>query len=208
MITGATTAQLKLTTARVAAFGLAFLTTAALWWLYFNLVATTAERQLAKAKNRTLLARDAYTYLHVVIVAGILLTAVGDELVIAHPTEELQHRGAASRWSAVRRSTCSRTSRCGSGWTGTVSSSRLAGALACLAIGAIGTFAPALVVAGLLFGVLVAVIVGDQVAADRRETRNEPPRPRNSRPRDSPDNEAPRRPIRCLTSTRRRLLHS
>jgi low temperature requirement protein LtrA len=91
VITGATTAQLKLTIARVAAFALAFLATAALWWLYFNLVATTAERQLAKAKNRTLLARDAYTYLHVVIVAGILLTAVGDELVIAHPTRELQH---------------------------------------------------------------------------------------------------------------------
>ena len=34
-------------------------------------------------------ARDAFTYLHVVIVAGILLCAVGDELVIAHPTEEL-----------------------------------------------------------------------------------------------------------------------
>jgi low temperature requirement protein LtrA len=172
VITGATTAQLKLTTARVAAFALAFLTTAALWWLYFNLVATTAERQLAKAKNRTLLARDAYTYLHVVIVAGILLTAVGDELVIAHPTQELHH---AELVAVV----------CGPAlyllahvalrlrMAGTVSGSHLAGALACLAIGAIGTFAPALVVVGLLFGVLVAVIVGDQVAADRRQIRNE-----------------------------------
>jgi low temperature requirement protein LtrA len=61
VITGATTAQLKLTTARVAAFGLAFLATAALWWLYFNLVATTAERRLAQAKNRTLLVRDQIT---------------------------------------------------------------------------------------------------------------------------------------------------
>jgi hypothetical protein len=50
----------------------------------------------------------------------------------------------------------------------------LAGALACLAVGAIGTFAPALVVAGLLFGVLVAVIVGDQLAAARRKARGEP----------------------------------
>jgi hypothetical protein len=51
---------------------------------------------------------------------------------------------------------------------------RLAGAIACLAIGAIGTFAPALVVAALLFGVLVSVIVGDQIAAAHRRRRGEP----------------------------------
>ena len=89
VITGATTAQHELTTATIVAFSLAFLITAALWWLYFNLVAAIAQRRLAEAVNRTVLARDAYTYLHVVIVAGILLTAVGDELVIAHPTDEL-----------------------------------------------------------------------------------------------------------------------
>ncbi len=38
--------------------------------------------------------RDAYTYLHLPIVAGILLTAVGDELVIAHPSDELGTAGA------------------------------------------------------------------------------------------------------------------
>ena len=80
--TGATTAELELTTVRVIAFGLAFLGTAALWWLYFNLVATIARRRLALAENRTVLARDAFTYLHVVIVAGILLSAVGEELEI------------------------------------------------------------------------------------------------------------------------------
>ena len=35
------------------------------------------------------LARDAYTYLHVVMVAGVIVAAVGDELVIAHPGEVL-----------------------------------------------------------------------------------------------------------------------
>jgi len=173
VITGATTAELELTTATVAAFALAFLATAALWWLYFNLVATIAQRRLAQAENRTLLARDAYTYLHVVIVAGIILTAVGDELVIAHPTEELPD----AELTAVV---------CGPAlyllahvalrlrMTGTISGRRLAGALACLATGAIGTFASALVVAALLFGVLVAVIVGDQVAGARRSRRGEP----------------------------------
>jgi low temperature requirement protein LtrA len=173
VITGATTAELELTTATVAAFGLAFLGTAALWWLYFNLVATIAQRRLATAENRTLVARDAYTYLHVVIVAGILLTAVGDELVIAHPTEELPDRELAAvvcgpalyllAHVALRLR-----------MSGTISGRRLVGALACLAIGAIGTVAPALVVAGLLFGVLVTVIVADHVAATRRRARGEP----------------------------------
>ena len=36
---------------------------------------------------------------------------------------------------------------------------------------------PALVVGGLLFGVVVAVIVRDQVGADHRQTRNETPPP-------------------------------
>ena len=173
VITGATTAELDLTTARVVAFALAFLATAAFWWLYFNLVAEIVQRRLALAENRTLLARDAYTYLHVVIVAGILLTAVGDELVIAHPTEELPSNEVAAvvcgpalyllAHVALRLRV-----------TGTIGGRRLAGALACLAIGAIGTFAPALVVAALLLGVLVAVIVGDQLAGARRRGRGEP----------------------------------
>ena len=173
VLTGATTSDLELTTARVVAFGLAFLSTAALWWLYFNLVATIAERRLAQASNRTLVARDAFTYLHVLIVAGILLVAVGDELVIEHPTEELTD----SEIIAVV---------CGPALyllahvvlrlrlAGTLAGRRLAGAAACLAIGAIATFAPALVVAALLFAVLVAVIAGDQVAATRRRRRGDP----------------------------------
>jgi low temperature requirement protein LtrA len=173
VITGATTAELELTTATVAAFGLAFLATAALWWLYFNLVATIAERRLAESENRTLLARDAYTYLHVLIVAGIILAAVGDELVIAHPTEEL---GDAELAAVVAGPALYLLAHVALRLriTGTISGRRLAGALACIAIAAIGTFAPALVVAGLLFGVLIAVIVGDQVAAARRRGRGEP----------------------------------
>jgi low temperature requirement protein LtrA len=167
VITGATTGDLELTTARVAAFGLAFLATAALWWIYFSLVATIAQRRLEEAENRTLLARDAYTYLHVLIVAGILLSAVGNELVIAHPTDELTDAQLAAvvcgpalyllAHVALRLRI-----------TQKISGRRLAGAIACLAVGAIGTSAPALVVAGLLVGVLVAVIAADHVGAIRR----------------------------------------
>ena len=57
---------------------------------------------------------------------------------------------------------------------GTLSWKRLGGALACLAVAAVGTFAPALVVAALLVAVLVAVIVSERLAALRREARGEP----------------------------------
>jgi low temperature requirement protein LtrA len=173
VVTGATTAELELTTARVVAFAVAFLVTAAYWWLYFSLVATIIERRLALAENRTVLARDAFTYLHVLIIAGILLSAVGDELVIAHPSEELPDAELAAvvcgpalyliAHVALRLRV-----------TGTIGGRRLAGALACLAIAAVGTFASALVVAALLLAVLVAVILGDQVAAARRRQRGEP----------------------------------
>jgi low temperature requirement protein LtrA len=173
VVTGATAAELDLTTARITALALAFLSTAALWWLYFNLVAAIAERRLAQAEHRTVLARDAYTYLHVAIVAGILLSAVGDELVIAHPTDELP----SAELTAVV---------CGPAlyllahvalrlrMTHAISTRRLGGAVACLAVGGIGMFAPALVVAAMLLAVLVAVIVADQVAATRRRRRGEP----------------------------------
>jgi low temperature requirement protein LtrA len=172
-ITGATTSELQLTTATVTAFALAFMSTAALWWLYFSLVATIAERRLAQAEHRTELARDAYTYLHVVIVAGILLTAVGDEIVIAHPTSELSNAeltvvvcGPAlyllAHVALRLRMTRSLTWR------------RLTGAVGCLAVAAIGIFAPALVVAALLVAVLLGVIAADMVAAVKRRRRGDP----------------------------------
>ena len=60
VVTGATTSQLELTPARVIAFAIAFLGTAALWWLYFDFVATLAVRALERAERRTPPARDAY----------------------------------------------------------------------------------------------------------------------------------------------------
>lgn len=174
VLTGATTAALPLDTARVTAFVLAFVSTAALWWLYFTYVAAIAERRLERADvERTRLARDGYTYLHVVLVAGIILSAVGDELVIAHPTEVLSGAEVAALVAGPA------LYLVGHGLfrlrlAGTVSWKRMAGALACLAVGALGSFAPALVLAALLVAILVAVIGAERTAAWRRSRRGEP----------------------------------
>jgi low temperature requirement protein LtrA len=94
VVTGATASDVGLTASVVVALGLAFVSTVALWWLYFGQTATAAVRRIAADDTPGRIGRDAYTYLHLPIVAGILLTAVGDELVIAHPDEDLGTAGA------------------------------------------------------------------------------------------------------------------
>src|SRR3712207_3436504 len=59
---------------------------AALWWAYFDLVMLVAGRRLsaAKGEERARLARDSYSYLHLPMVAGIVLVALGIKKTLAH----------------------------------------------------------------------------------------------------------------------------
>ena len=69
-----------ITFAVVAAAVLGTIVAAALWWLYFDVVAIVAERRLAKAEpghEQNGIARDSYSYLHFPMVAGIVLFALG-----------------------------------------------------------------------------------------------------------------------------------
>lgn len=84
--TGATLASVSFTAARVTAFVGAFAGTVALWWVYFDRSAEDSSRRIATAADPGRLGRSAYTYYHLPMVAGIILTAVADERVIAHPT--------------------------------------------------------------------------------------------------------------------------
>jgi len=64
---------------------------AALWWAYFDLVMLTAERRLsaAQGEERTRLARDSYTYLHLPMVAGIIFAALGLKQTLSHVGDPL-----------------------------------------------------------------------------------------------------------------------
>jgi low temperature requirement protein LtrA len=96
VLAGATASDTGLSVDVVAALLLAFLSSTALWWLYFGQVAGAVLERIreATAEERGQIGRDIYTYLHLPIVAGIVLVAVGDELVIAHPTDDLHDGGA------------------------------------------------------------------------------------------------------------------
>ena len=95
VVTGATATNAGLGTQAVVALAVAFLGTASLWWLYFGAVARHSRALMAEAEDPGRLARDAYTYLHVPIIAGVIAAAVGDELLLAHPGVPLDAAGAA-----------------------------------------------------------------------------------------------------------------
>src|SRR5829696_555930 len=64
---------------------------AALWWAYFDLVTLYAERRLsaAQGEERARLARDSYSLLHLPMVAGIILAALGIKQTLAHVGDPL-----------------------------------------------------------------------------------------------------------------------
>jgi low temperature requirement protein LtrA len=94
VVTGATASARGLSAQIVVALAVAFLGTGALWWLYFGEVAEQSRRHLAESDDPGQLARDAYTYLHLPIVTGIILVAVADDLLIQHPGRALGTAGA------------------------------------------------------------------------------------------------------------------
>jgi low temperature requirement protein LtrA len=85
VVIGATFAELTWTSENVLAFVSALLGSIAMWWIYFHIGAEAASEELSKSSEPGRLARLAYTYLHMPIVAGIIVAAVADELVLKHP---------------------------------------------------------------------------------------------------------------------------
>lgn len=85
VVIGATFAELAWTAENLLAFVSAFAGSLAMWWIYFHKGAEAGSEQLSGSSEPGRLARLAYTYLHMPIVAGIIVTAVADELVLKHP---------------------------------------------------------------------------------------------------------------------------
>jgi low temperature requirement protein LtrA len=85
LVTGATFSALAWTPATVSAFVLSFAGSLTMWWLYFDVVAESGSRTITASSDPGRVARLSYTYIHLLLVAGIILAAVGDEFVLAHP---------------------------------------------------------------------------------------------------------------------------
>jgi low temperature requirement protein LtrA len=85
--TGTTLSHDPFTAGTVTAFVFAFIGSVALWWIYFDRSAEDSNRAIATSEDPGRLGRSAYTYFHLPMIAGIIVTAVADEKVIAHPAE-------------------------------------------------------------------------------------------------------------------------
>jgi low temperature requirement protein LtrA len=89
---GVGVADLPISTPVLAATAAGVLVVAGLWRLYFRQISESAEHRLTEldGDDRTRLARDAYTFLHLPLVAGIVLTALGMKKVL-HQVADSEH---------------------------------------------------------------------------------------------------------------------
>ncbi len=72
-------------TSTVLAFLVAFGGSAALWWLYFDRSADESARLIAASADPGRLGRSAYHFIHPIMVAGIIVTAAADDIVLKRP---------------------------------------------------------------------------------------------------------------------------
>jgi low temperature requirement protein LtrA len=156
----------------VVAASLGVAVAAALWWLYFDVVAWLAEGRLTSAtpgREQNELARDAYSFLHLPMVAGIVLIALGLKKTLEHVGDPLDAVPAAAlvggvvlyllghvafRWRLVR----------------TLSKQRTVAAILTLAVYPLALELPAVVTLGVCLLVLCGLIVYEVTRfAERRE---------------------------------------
>jgi low temperature requirement protein LtrA len=148
-----------------------------LWWLYFDVISYVATRELVEIEGdhaRNTLARDAYSYLHFPMVAGIVLVALGLHEVLAHPDEALHTERAAALYGGTALYLLAHAAfygRC----TRRLKPHRLVAAVVLLALVPVGTEVDALVSLVIVALLLVALIVYENVryAESRREIRRD-----------------------------------
>jgi low temperature requirement protein LtrA len=90
IVTGATFIEIQPSREAVAAFLSAFLASVAMWWIYFDVGARRGIKLIEQDERPGLIGRQAYTYGHIPIIAGIVVIAVADEQVLAHPAGHLE----------------------------------------------------------------------------------------------------------------------
>jgi low temperature requirement protein LtrA len=90
IMTGATFAALQPSTTAILAFLSAFMGSVAMWWIYFDVGARRGSELIEHDQRPGLIGRQAYTYGHIPIVAGIIVLAVADEQALIQPTGHLE----------------------------------------------------------------------------------------------------------------------
>lgn len=182
---GVGAAELPISWAIGLATALGLVVVCSLWWLYFDVVQIVARRVLTEAEGarRVRIARDSYSYLHLPMIAGIVLFALGLKKVLeyagdpdAHsPADPLPLPGAAGLLGGVALYLLAHVAfRLRN--VGTWTAHRVAVAALLLAAVPVAARLPALVALALLACVTVALVVfqATRHARHRYELRHAP----------------------------------
>jgi low temperature requirement protein LtrA len=143
----------------VAAAALGLIVACALWWAYFDVVALVAEGRFRRTRgdHRARLARDSYSYIHMPMIAGIVLVALGVKKTLGDVDEPLEAVPAVALFGGIALYYASHVAfRLRN--TGTLNAARLVAALACAALIPVATEVDALVALGLAAAVTSALI--------------------------------------------------
>jgi low temperature requirement protein LtrA len=171
LVTGTTFGEIEVSGATVAAFMTAFLGSAALWWTYFARSAHDASEAITHAADPGRMARSAYTYFHLPMIAGIIALAASDELVVAHPG----HRGTFASVTLLLGGTALFVA--GHGlfmWaaSGLVVWSRLVAVIALVVLAPVGFRVPALALAVAAALIVILLAAWDSMTYRRRRARS------------------------------------
>jgi low temperature requirement protein LtrA len=164
--------HLPISTPTITATVLGLALAGTLWWAYFDVVSLLAERVLRRLSGeaRARLARDAYSYLHLPMIAGIVLLALGLEEVqalvggadghtLSDPLDPLQAAamyGGVALFLLAHVAFAYRAER-------VVKVQRVVVALVILALIPIASRLPALGALALLTGIMVLLIAGESI---------------------------------------------
>ncbi|KAF9897165.1 hypothetical protein BX616_006074 [Lobosporangium transversale] len=93
VVSGDTFKEVIFTTTGCAMFFVSFSGAAAMWWIYFHTAWNEAIEYVEQSDDPGKMGRLAYTYIHVIMVVGIVWCAVADRLSMMHPHMVPHHEG-------------------------------------------------------------------------------------------------------------------
>ncbi|MGH7185330.1 MAG: low temperature requirement protein A, partial [Pseudomonadota bacterium] len=94
LVTGVMFAQMSWTVVTMSAFATAFVGTVAIWWVYFHIGHHRASHLIDHGPDPGRTARLWFTYIHIPILAGIILVAASDQFLLTHPTGQASTEAA------------------------------------------------------------------------------------------------------------------
>jgi low temperature requirement protein LtrA len=163
--------DLALTAGVIAAALVGITLAVALWWSYFDVVALVAVRHFhaATGHDRVLMARDSYSYIHLLLIAGIVLIALGVKNTLAHVDKPLESPAALALMGGVAIYLAGHLAfRLRN--VGTINRPRLIAAIVAIALYPAATSVDALVALALAAGLMTALIAYEAIAF--REARD------------------------------------